>query len=352
MNVYERLREKIDKSIPIPMPETRNGVEVEILRRLISPDEAELACILSGQPEPVSVISERSGIPSEALQPRLEVLVKKGIIFKVYLEEPLYGLATMMPGIYEFQVNRLTPDLVRLFEQYYAQGHGKAVLGNNTSFARVIPINKSLEPSMNVHTYDEVDKIIDNAYAVTLANCLCRTNKKLIGEGCDAPVEDACILLDAWADYYAENGLGKRVSKEEGKAALKRAEAAGLVHNSLNVQDGSLFICNCCGCCCALLRGITQLELPTAVAKSNFIAKVSTQDCTGCGECEERCQIHAISIGDSVSVIDEKRCIGCGVCVSGCPVDAIAMVRRPEEGVLPSNINELMTKIAEGRSQP
>jgi Na+-translocating ferredoxin:NAD+ oxidoreductase subunit B len=187
---------------------------------------------------------------------------------------------------------------------------------------------------------------------VTLANCLCRTNKKLIGEGCEAPVEDACILLDSWADYYAENGLGRRVSKEEGKTALKRAEAAGLVHNSLNVQDGSVFICNCCGCCCALLRGITELELPTAVAKSNFIAEVSLPDCTGCGECEDRCQIHAISIVDSVSVVDKKRCIGCGVCVTGCPVDAIAMIRRPEEDMLPANFNELMGKIAEGRPQP
>jgi Na+-translocating ferredoxin:NAD+ oxidoreductase subunit B len=349
MEVYEKLREKIDKSIPIPTPATRGRVEIEILRRLMSPDEAEIACCLSGQPEAASAIAERGGVPVNRLRPMLEVLVKKGVVFKVYTEEPLYSLATMMPGIYEFQVNRLTPDMVTLFEKYYAEGHGKAVFENKTAFARVVPVKQSIFPRMNVYTYEEVERIIDGASAVTLATCICRSNKKLIGEGCGAPVEDACILLDSWADYYAENGLGKRVSKEEGKNALKRAEDAGLVHNSLNVQDGSLFICNCCGCCCALLRGITQLELPTAVAKSNFIAEVSEENCTGCGTCEERCQIHAISIVDSLGTIDEARCIGCGVCVSGCPAEAVSMKRREKETLLPQNFNELMMKIAEGR---
>jgi len=350
MEVYEKLREKIDKSIPIPTPATPGRVEIEILRRLMSPDEAEIACLLSGQPELASVIAERHGMAVDEHRPMLEALVKKGVIFKVYTAEPLYSLATMLPGIYEFQVNRLTPDMVALFEKYYAEGHGEAVFSNKTAFTRVLPVNQSISPKLNVYTYEEVERIIENASAVTLATCICRSNKKLIGEGCRGPVEDACILLDSWADYYAENGLGRRVSKEEGKTALKRAEDAGLVHNSLNVQDGSLFVCNCCGCCCALLRGITQLELPTAVAKSNFIAEVSAADCTGCGECEERCQIHAISIVDSVSIINEKRCIGCGVCVSGCPADAVSMKRRREEAILPKNINELMMKIAEGRT--
>lgn len=350
MDVYEKLREIIHNRIPIPTPATQSRVEIEILRRLMLPDEAEIACHLSGQPEPATAIAQRGGMAVDQVRPILEELVKKGVIFKVYTADPLYSLATMMPGIYEFQVNRLTPDMVALFEKYYAQGHGEAVFSNKTAFARVLPVNKSLSPKMTVYTYEEVERIIDAASAVTLATCICRSNKKLIGEGCSGPVEEACILLDSWADYYAENGLGRRVSKEEGKNALKRAEDAGLVHNSLNVQDGSLFICNCCGCCCALLRGITQLELPTAVAKSNFIAEVSAEECTGCGVCEDRCQIHAISVVDSVSVVNERRCIGCGVCVSGCPTDAVTMRRREEEAVLPRDINELMMKIAEGRT--
>jgi Pyruvate/2-oxoacid:ferredoxin oxidoreductase delta subunit len=202
---------------------------------------------------------------------------------------------------------------------------------------------------MNILTYEEVENIIEGADSITLATCLCRSNKKMFGEGCDGPVEDICILFDSWADYYAENGMGRKVSKEEGKNALKRAEDAGLVHNAMNVQQEALFICNCCGCCCALLRGITQLEIPTAVAKSNFIAEIAEDECTACGECVEICQVKAIELDDSVAVVKKERCIGCGVCASQCPVEAIIMKRKQEETVPPLLIDQLMMNISEGR---
>ena len=349
MNVYERLREKIDQSIPITTPATESKVEIEILKRIITSDEAEIACQLSAQPEDAATIAQRAGMEVEKLKTVLEEMVKKGAIFKVYTEEPLYSLAPMMPGIYEFQLGKLTPDMVELFEKYYAEKHGEAVFSNKTPFARVVPIKETIPAELNILTYEEVENIIEGADSITLATCLCRSNKKMLGEGCDGPVDDICILFDSWADYYAENGMGRRVTKEEGKNALKRAEDAGLVHNAMNVQQGALFICNCCGCCCALLRGITQLEIPTAVAKSNFIAEILEDECTGCGECEEICQIKAIEMDDSVAVVLKERCIGCGICASHCPVDAIAMNRREEETVPPLSIDDLMMKISEGR---
>ena len=349
MNVYERLREKIDKSIPITTPATESKVEIEILKRLITPDEAEIACLLSAQPEDAGTISKRAGMEAEKLKTILEELVKKGAIFKVYTDEPLYSLVPMMPGIYEFQLGKLTPDMVELFEKYYAEKHGKAVLSNKTPFARVVPIKETIPAELNILTYEEVENIIEGADSIALATCLCRSNKKMIGEGCDGPVDDICILFDSWADYYAQNGMGRKVTKEEGKNALKRAEEAGLVHSAMNVQQGALFICNCCGCCCALLRGITQLHIPTAVAKSNFIAEISEDECTGCGECVEICQIKAIKLDDSVAVLGKELCIGCGVCASNCPVEAITMTRRKQATVPPPSIDDLMVKISQGR---
>ena len=62
MNAYERLREKIDQSIPITTPATASKVEIEILKRIITPDEAEIACQLSGLPEDAATIAHRAGI--------------------------------------------------------------------------------------------------------------------------------------------------------------------------------------------------------------------------------------------------------------------------------------------------
>lgn len=278
-------------------------------------------------------------------------MVKKGGIFKIYTDEPMYCLVPMMPGIYEFQLGKLTPDMVKLFERYYAEGQGQAIFSTEIPWSRVVPIKKAIPTEVNIFTYEEVDRIINEADAVALANCLCRSNKKMIGEGCNAPIDDICILLNSWGVYYAKNGLGKLVSKKEAKKALDNAEDAGLVHSALNVKDAkdALFICNCCGCCCALLRGITQLKIPTAVAKSNFMAVVDGDTCIGCGECVERCHVNAISLDDLTAKINYDRCIGCGVCVSSCPEKALSMKRREIQIAPPDSRRELMGKIMKGR---
>ena len=56
-DVYQRLRKHID-DMPIPYPETRSGVELRILRRLFTPEEAEVALGLSAVPEPVEKIRD------------------------------------------------------------------------------------------------------------------------------------------------------------------------------------------------------------------------------------------------------------------------------------------------------
>ena len=62
----------------------------------------------------------------------------------------------------------------------------------------------------------------------------------------EAPL-DACILLDTWAGFLADRGLARKISFEEAKDALVRAEEAGLVH-TVNDAVRSPFICNCWPC--------------------------------------------------------------------------------------------------------
>jgi MinD superfamily P-loop ATPase len=50
---------------------------------------------------------------------------------------------------------------------------------------------------------------------------------------------------------------------------------------------------------------------------------INDEMCTGCGICVDECTAGAISMDDSIAVIDEDKCIRCAVCHDICPEDAV-----------------------------
>ena len=119
--------------------------------------------------------------------------------------------------------------------------------------------------------------------------------------------------------FYGNHPWGGRViSKEEAYEVLRKSEEAGLVHMTSNVASGHGYICNCCGCCCGLLRGV-NMGLPNVV-NSYYYASINSELCSSCGICaEERCQVNAIEEGEDAYNIIKDKCIGCGLCVTTCP---------------------------------
>ena len=66
-----------------------------------------------------------------------------------------------MIGIWEFQVNRLTPDNIKLYEKYFEEGivplnKTKAVGG----FC-VIPVQKEIQDNNEIQPFEKVLEIID-----------------------------------------------------------------------------------------------------------------------------------------------------------------------------------------------
>jgi ferredoxin len=108
----------------------------------------------------------------------------------------------------------------------------------------------------------------------------------------------------------------------------------GLVHTVSNVMEGLGYVCNCCGCCCGILRGITDWGIENSVAYANYYSVIDADECLGCGICRKRCQVHAISEKDGVSVVDRKKCIGCGLCVTGCPNGVAKLEKKPQSEIV------------------
>ena len=86
-------------------------------------------------------------------------------------------------------------------------------------------------------------------------------------------------------------------------------------------------------------------------------SRVDSDECTGCEQCLERCQMDAISMNDDeLAQVNPDRCIGCGLCVTTCPVEAIKLISKPEAALRqpPANTAEQMFLMAQkrGMNQP
>ena len=166
---------------------------------------------------------------------------------------------------------------------------------------RVIPVQSAIENNSRKASYDEVHKLIEDAWAVSVGPCSCRRARRLMGEGCGHLEEDMCMYLNDNAKNYSETGAHRLISKEEAYEILKRAEDNGLVHE-LNVTPGyddTTAICNCCGCSCFALRIAEYFRTPDAI-RTNYIARVDKDKCVACGQCVENCQLNAVRLGQKL----------------------------------------------------
>ena len=117
-DVYENLAKHLD-NLPTGFPATESGVELRILKRLFTPEEAEIATGLMMMPEPVAGIAARMERNPETLAPVLEDMSKKGLIFRATKGgQKLYMAAQFVIGIWEYHVNDLDEELIRDFNEY------------------------------------------------------------------------------------------------------------------------------------------------------------------------------------------------------------------------------------------
>lgn len=341
---YKKLAEHMDR-LPGGFPPQKNETHLRLLEYLFSPEEAELAVHLTLDREKVKTIAARANLPTAECANRLEKMARNGLIFSA--KDPdgssRYQATPWVLGIYEFQLNNLTDELRRLIDEYRnsgeAQPHGQPQM-------RTIPVGESVKPHLEALPYDQVDALIGAHDRYAAAPCICRRQAKLHGAGCDAP-EESCLTFGEFADYYVENGLGRYIDRAELSEILRRADEANLVLQPTNSQTVAA-ICCCCGCCCGILKSLQSQPVPAKTVASSFIAKLESEECTGCFTCMERCQMQAFSeAGDRVS-LNSDRCIGCGLCVTTCPSGALALRRKPkgEQKQIPATLQDTWRTLA------
>jgi Fe-S-cluster-containing hydrogenase component 2 len=326
-DVYDLLREHLDR-LPAGFPATGTGVELRILRRLFSPEEAGLATHLTLRQETAAAIAARADLPEGEAEERLRTMARRGLVFSVEEPDrpPRYLAAQFVIGIWEYQVNSLDPELIRDVEEYLPSLGQEAF---RIPQLRTVPVGRSIGAELEVLPHEQAEEIVRRQTKFLVAPCICRREQKIKGGGCDRLLE-ACLVFGWGADYYARNGLGRFITLEETLDILRRAEEQGLVLQPSNTRE-IVNICCCCGDCCQVLLHLKRLPSPARAVSSPFVTALAADRCIGCGACAERCPMGALALADDRAVQDPDRCIGCGLCVTTCPTGALALTRKPEE---------------------
>jgi hypothetical protein len=105
-DVYERLAETLD-ALPNGFPRTESGIELKILKKIYTEEEAEITCNLKLLPESAEQIADRLGRDPAAMAETLERMRERGEIGSFGPpDQRSYLLQGFIIGVYEDQCIR------------------------------------------------------------------------------------------------------------------------------------------------------------------------------------------------------------------------------------------------------
>jgi len=339
-DIYNKLASVLD-TLPNGFPEAKDGLEITILKKIFTPEEAALFCNLRLTFETAEQIAQRTGLPFAGLEDKLMTMGKKGQLFSIAMGETrFFKMLPWVFGIYEFQLYRMDREFAALNEGY-SPIYGKQFFSKTPQLMQTLSIEKSIPVHQEALSYEKVSTIIENGQSFLANECVCKKERGLLGHPCDRSTQ-VCLAIAPVPGIFEKSPVGRVITKEEAYLLLNKAEEEGLVHLTGNVQFGQFYICNCCKCCCGVLSAINKLGIPASlVINSHYYAEIDSETCIVCGTCsDERCQVNAIEHDEESYRIVPERCIGCGLCIHTCPTESIRLVHKNMENVTQPPVTE------------
>lgn len=311
-----KLAKKISGPVAMLITLDENAPEYKVLNCVVTDEMAEVALAMElRKPFPIETIAKRCGKPVDETQRLVNQLAEAGVcIFHSENGVDVYELPVFVPGVMEKMMNNRAqcekhPEIPAGFEEYARLRGGllSPKLPVGASPMRVIPIQSAIDGDSHSVPYEEVATILNKSTRFAVADCSCRTSRRLLGEGCGHLEKDMCLQLNAGAEYCIRTGRAREITREEAFEIIRKAEENGLMHSVPNIDGEETYaICNCCGCGCYAIRNAAYYNAPDMV-RSNYVAETDSEKCVACGQCVENCPVNALKLGEKLCGTAEEK---------------------------------------------
>jgi len=310
-----------------------------ILEKIITPDEGR---ILLRMPMSVPEYAERYGVDETEANAALELLADKGVCIPLEKEGELKyfcvsGVIQVHDATIHGAVNKnYSPVPMEIVEMWrkFRQTEWLEMLKAmermpNANHGRIVPSWSTVKDEPGLTPAENLRTILEAAPAIAVVDCPCRWLEVQAGE-LNKPTFVCISLTEKSVKYIVDRKIGKKLTLEEGYDVLEECEKAGLIP-SIGRKGSPKQICMCTAKECMILRA-QYLYGYDLWDRSRFDATVDADICTACDTCVDRCEMNAISMGDTAAAVDTGKCIGCGICAVTCPTGALSMTLvRPVE---------------------
>ena len=354
---YRLLQQRLDRNVT-GAPDSE--AMLRVLELLFTPEEAHIARRL---PLLISLpkLAERLHIDEEELGERITSMAGRGLLLDFEHNGTRYVVPTpVVIGFFEFTFMRPRPEAP--MEEYAAafealfdeEDFARSIFSGSTQIGRSFVREEVLpDGDTEILDWERATDLVRTADGVAVALCPCRTEAGLRGAGCDAPTR-TCLMFGTTAKVLARAGIAETITNDEAMVILEEAKEAGLAQTGDNVRNGISYLCNCCGCCCGMMRSIKRFDIYDGIVASNWVATIDLEVCRGCGTCAKACPTDAITVEPSNgkglrrnwALVDPARCLGCGVCGDVCRWDAHGMEPREERPFVPADTFERVATMA------